>query len=298
MYANRTGDVRWDDLRLLLAVARTGSFLAAGRELEAATSTLSRRLARLEAVLGAPLLERRNDGVRLTEVGGRLAETAAELDLAVSARLRDLPTSARILEGTIRGTAGDGFTGFVVETIAAFAERHPGVSFELVIEGRALDLVHREADVAIRTGHGREGSLIYRTLGRLAYGLWASRDYTERRGLPRTLAQLPGHSLLGFAAPLDRLPVMRWLRAAGVRRFTLRATSFAPLLAAAHAGLGIAPLPEILGDGLVRVLPRAALDPLTVYLVTHPAARRLPHVRAFVDVVARRFVRGAAPVRA
>jgi DNA-binding transcriptional LysR family regulator len=279
----------WDDFRLLLAVARAGSFQTAARGLGAATSTVSRRLTRFEAALGTPLLERRNDGVRLTDAGRSLAAQAEDVELRLHSRVRELPAAARGLEGTIRVTAGDGFADVLNEAIAAFAIRHPAVSFEVVIEGRPLDLARREADLAIRTGHGRESSLVYRTVGRLAYGLYASRDYTGRRGEPRSTRELRGHSFIGFAEPLHRLPAMRWLREHGAERFVVRATTFSAVLAATRAGLGIAPLPELTTAGLRRILPRARFDPQAVYLVTHPDARRLPSVRAFADVLADRL---------
>jgi DNA-binding transcriptional LysR family regulator len=291
MAAKRSPSLQWDDLRLLLAVARTGSFLAAGRGLGLATSTLSRRIARLESAVREPLLERRSDGVRLTASGARLAETAGELDLAVRARVRDLPAGRRELEGTIRLTAGDGFTGFAVDAVAAFRAVHPRVAFELVIDAHPLDLVRREADVAIRTGHGRESSLIYRTLGELPYSLWASQGYVARRGSPRRSGDVSNHDWLGLGTPLDRTPAMRWLRSLGIDRFALLATSFGTLLAAAKAGLGVTALPDRFAAGLVRVMPRARPAPLAVYWVTHPDARRLPHVRAFGDLVVDRFAR-------
>ena len=286
--------LRWDDLQLLLAVARAGSFLAAGREAQAATSTISRRLAQLEADVGTPLVERRSDGVRLTEAGRRLAETAQEVDLRLRSRLRDLPSAARGLEGTIRITAGDGFAETLVAAIGTFGARHPGVSFEVVIEQRPLDLVHREADLAIRTGPRREGTLVYRVLARLPYGLWVARGYAQRHDVPRTAADLSAHAFVGFAEPLDRLPAMRWLRQQGATRFTVRTTSFAALVAAGRAGLGIVALPDHLGAGLDRVLPALKPDPLTVYLAYHPEVRRLVHVRAFAETLTGHF-RALAP---
>jgi len=287
MDANR--DARWDDLRLLLAVARAGSFLAAGRELGLATSTVSRRLTVLESSVDSLLIERRVDGARLTEAGRRLAAAAADVELALGARLRELPGPAGRLAGVIRVTAGDGFSDFLAESIADFAEGHPEVSFDVMIDNRAVDLARREADVGIRTLHGREGSLVYLPLAPLAYGLFASPAYAARRGVPRSLRDLPRHPCIGLAASLERVPWMRWLRTHGVRRFAFRSTSFGAVLAAARAGLGLAALPERMSTGLVRVLPRARPDPLPVWLAAHVDARRQPAVRAFVDHLAMRF---------
>jgi DNA-binding transcriptional LysR family regulator len=283
--------LRWDDLRLLLTVARTGSFLAAARELDAATSTVSRRLAHLEHHAGARLVERRQDGARLTDAGRRLAAVAEEVELRLGTQLRDLRTATAALAGTIRVTAGDGFADFLVAAIASFRAAHPGVAFEVALDERAADLARRAADLAVRTGARREPSLVYRPLGELAYGLYASEAYAAERRLPRREVDLRTHDVLGFIGPAEQLPIMRWLRARGVTRFALRASSFGAFLAATRAGLGIAALPVRLGGGLVRVLPRARPAPLPVTLVLHPEARRLPHVRAFADHVVAEFRR-------
>jgi DNA-binding transcriptional LysR family regulator len=287
-------DTRWDDLRLLLAVARRGSFLGAGRAVGLATSTLSRRLTALERAVGTVLVERRADGARLTDAGRRLAAAAEDVELALGARLRELPVSGGRLSGSIRVTAGDGFAEFLAETIADFVTHHPDVSFDVQVDSRPVDLPRREADVAIRTLHGREGSLVYRSLGALPYGLFTAPAYAARRGVPRTLRELPSHVCVGLSAPFERVPWMRWLRANGVTRFGLRATGFAVLLAAVRAGIGIAPLPQGMAAGLVRVLPRVRPDPLPVWVASHVDARRLPAVRAFVDHLAARFRAGPA----
>ena len=281
--------LRWDDLRVLLTVARSGSFLAAARELDAATSTVSRRLGDLERHTGTRLLERRRDGARLSAAGHRLVAVAEELELRLGAQVRDLRAAAHALAGTVRVTAGDGFADFLVAAIASFRAEHPSVEFEVALDDRAVDLTRRAADLAIRTGTRREPALVYRRLGELPYGLYASERYAARRRLPRSERDLAAHDVLGFLGPAERLPIMRWLRARGVARFAFRASSFPAFLAATHAGLGIAALPVMLGDGLVRVLPRARPAPLPVALVLHPEARRQPHVRAFADHVAARF---------
>lgn len=281
--------LRWDDLRLLLAAARSGSFLAGGRGLGVATSTLSRGLARLEAAVGTRLLERRSDGVHLTPAGARLCETAEALELELGARVRELPAGASEVAGTIRISAGDLFTELIAEVIAAFVERHPAVSVELAIEPRAVDLARREADLALRTGPVRDVSLVDQTLGELTYGLYASDVYLQRHGAPRSTGTLAKHRFVGFGPPLADIPSMRWLRRHGAKHFPVRVTTVGGLVAATRAGAGIAALQDRFADGLVRVLPRAHPEPMTVHLVAHRDVRRLPHVRAFADALRERF---------
>jgi len=83
----------WNDLRLLLAVARRGSFLQAGELLGLATSTISRRISRLESSLGEPVVERAVDGARMTARGRMLVDLAEHHRLPIE-RLR-LPRAHR-----------------------------------------------------------------------------------------------------------------------------------------------------------------------------------------------------------
>jgi DNA-binding transcriptional LysR family regulator len=105
------------------------------------------------------------------------------------------------------------------------------------------------------------------------------------RGAPRQLADLARHAWVGFAAPLDRLPVERWLRAQIARSPVLSVTTFTGLLAAARAGLGLVALPVVSAAALVAVLPGTALPALPVWLVVDRDARKQPHIAAFVEVL-------------
>lgn len=285
----------WDDLRLLLAVTRKGSFLAAAADLGLAVSTVSRRMAVLEQRVGSVLVERRADGAHPTPAGSAIAELALRMELDISATLRDSAPTAKALKGVVRLSVGDGFTQLLMESVAAFSARHPNVDFEFVVESRLADLRQRESDIAFRTTHKQESSLVYRQVGRLDYALWAAAAYVRRHGAPLTPTGIADHLFVGFAAPLDRHPTMPWLRELGAQRYVVRTTSFRSLLVAARNGLGIAALPRRAARGLVEVLPGTAPPSLPLYLVSHPQALRRREVRAFVDhVVSDMMVRLAA----
>ena len=124
----------WDDLRLLLAVSRRGSFLQAGQLLGIAASTVSRRLTQLEAALGEPLVERGVEGCWLTSRGQSLVEVA----LAAEAGLRrqtaaDLSGERAELYGSVLVSAGEGFSSCVLEAASRFTSLHPRCSVELLV---------------------------------------------------------------------------------------------------------------------------------------------------------------------
>ena len=272
----------WDDLRLLLAVSRRGSFLQAGQLLGIAASTVSRRLTQLEAALGEPLVERGVEGCWLTSRGQSLVEVA----LAAEAGLRrqtaaDLSGERAELYGSVLVSAGEGFSSCVLEAASRFTSLHPRCSVELLVTADFHKIVRGVADIAIRTAHLGEPSLIYRPMGKLAYGVFADAGYLKRS--PEvTLATAVNIALL---PPLDMLPQMRAAKAAGLDRAQISVNSFAVQLESVRQGMGVAVLPRILAKDLTELFPELELPEMEVYLVTRPQALKQAHIRCFFDTL-------------
>ena len=274
----------WDDLRLLLAVSRRGSLLQAGQLLGIAASTVSRRLTQLEAALGEPLVERGVEGCWLTARGQSLVEVA----VAAEAGLRR-QTAAEVsggqteLCGSVLVSAGEGFSSCVLEAASRFTSLHPRCSVELMVTADFHKIVRGAADIALRTAHLGEPSLIYRPMGKLAYGVFADARYLKR---------FPGVSLatavnIALLPPLDMLPQMRAAKAAGLDRAQISVNSFAVQLESVRQGMGVAVLPRILAKGLNEVFVDLELPDMEVYLVTRPQALKQAHIRCFFDILER-----------
>lgn len=274
----------WDDLRLLLAVSRRGSLLQAGQLLGIAASTVSRRLTQLEAALGEPLVERGVEGCWLTARGQSLVEVA----VAAEAGLRR-QTAAEVsggqteLCGSVLVSAGEGFSSCVLEAASRFTSLHPRCSVELMVTPDFHKIVRGAADIALRTAHLGEPSLIYRPMGKLAYGVFADARYLKR---------FPGVSLatavnIALLPPLDMLPQMRAAKAAGLDRAQISVNSFAVQLESVRQGMGVAVLPRILAKGLNEVFLDLELPDMEVYLVTRPQALKQAHIRGFFDILER-----------
>jgi len=279
-----------EDLDCLMAVHREGSFLAAAGVLGVATSTVGRRVAALEQRLGLQLVERRTDGACLTSEGRAAVELGGRLGAQLQAGLRDLRHQAEHWSGVVRLTAGEGFADPVAAAVQRFRRQHPRVTFELALDARVLNLGDREADLALRTVDRREPTLIYRPLGALRYGLWASTRYVRRAGMPLDADTLQGHDVVRYQAPLHGHPAERWLAGLGGTP-SVTCNTHAAVVAAARAGAGVAALPDVSATGLVRVWPTVAGPRLPVYLVSDREAVRRPHVAAFALVLAE-HVRG------
>ncbi|WP_043302730.1 LysR family transcriptional regulator [Pseudomonas sp. GM55] len=272
----------WDDLRLLLAVSRRGSFLQAGQLLGVAASTVARRLTQLEGALGEPLVERGVEGCRLTPRGQSLVDVA----LAAEAGLRRQTVTGMSelhteLSGSVVVSAGEGFSSCVLEAASRFTTLHPRCSVELLITADFHKIVRGVADIAVRTTHLGEPSLIYRSIGRLAYGVFADAGYLKRfPGLtPATAVNI------GLLPPLDMLPQMRVAKAAGLDRTQISVSSFAVQLESVRRGMGVAVLPRILAKDLIGLFPDLQLPDMEVYLVTRPQALKQAHIKCFFVIL-------------
>lgn len=274
----------WDDLRLLLAVSRRGSLLQAGQLLGIAASTVSRRLTQLEAALGEPLVERGVEGCWLTARGQSLVEVAVAAEAGLRRQTAaDVSGGQTELCGSVLVSAGEGFSSCVLQAASRFTSLHPRCSVELMVTADFHKIVRGAADIALRTAHLGEPSLIYRPMGELAYGVFADARY---------LKQFPGVSLatavnIALLPPLDMLPQMRAAKAAGLDRAQISVNSFAVQLESVRQGMGVAVLPRILAKGLNEVFLDLELPDMEVYLVTRPQALKQAHIRCFFDILER-----------
>ena len=274
----------WDDLRVLLAVHRGNSFLAASKSLGVATSTVARRIEAFERALGRSLVRRGNGGTAIDADALNLIALAEQMELGLDA-LRRAPDAARIT-GTVRISASEGFVRPLAHVLARVRVKHPALMLEIAAESRLADLARREADIGIRIVRTSSPTLIEKPMGRLRVALFAARSYIDSRlpaaQLHRDMAER--QDWIGFDRTLERLPQEQWMRAYGATRFVLRSTSAAALEEATIAGMGLSILGEAHGAtlGLVRVATDTTPPAVDIFLAFHRDARKTPRVRVVV----------------
>ncbi|MEO7113531.1 MAG: LysR family transcriptional regulator [Polyangiaceae bacterium] len=287
----------WDDVRFFLAIARAGSLSAAAVPLQVTQPTCGRRLAALEASLGIRLFARTPEGLHLTAEGETLLaaattmeDTAAEFALHATAKERDLEGVVRIASTELIACA------FLVNALPQVRMKYPGITIELVLSNVETDLLRREADIAIRfrpKGYRpTPDRLIAQKLGDEPFILYASDAYLRRRGAPADPNVLAGHDVLVYSG---RHPAAEWcanaFRGATV---ALAAPSMQVIVAAAAAGLGLAVVPSraalILYPDLRSISPIVAHG--SGWMVVHPDLKKVPRIRAVVDMVAALFRAG------
>lgn len=283
--------VGWEHYRSLLAVLEHGSLSGAARMLGITQPTVGRHVTALEAAFGQALFTRSQTGLQPTELAQSLQVHAQAMQRTAAALERAASGGARTTAGTVRITASEVIGVEVLPPILArLRQQQPGLVVELVISNRLQDLLHREADIAVRMTPPRHEALIAQRLGAIELGMHAHRDYLARRGTPRTEAELMGHDLIGFDS---ETPFIRALgKSIGVVQrdaFALRTDNDLAQLAAIRAGHGIGFCQVGLAKrhgALVRVMPKRFAFKLDTWLAMHEDLRASPRCQVTFQALA------------
>jgi DNA-binding transcriptional LysR family regulator len=281
----------WNDLRHLIAVSRCGSTLAAAKALGVNQSTVHRRLVELERRIDLSLVKRQPAGSRLSELGEALILEALAVEAAVETLERKIQSLKLDLKGTIRLTCPEPTVSRIAASglLDRFHARYPGLVVEFVTSDRYLDLANGEADVAFRSGEPVDDRLVGRKVCDSVWAVYASKNYVQQHGEPKTITDLAAHALIGFDGIMQNHRVAQWLpMAVPNARIVSRSSSMLGVVSSVKAGIGIAPLPTTLGDAedtLVQVLPPVLELTRGWYLLTPPDLRKTPRIAAFVDAV-------------
>ncbi len=282
----------WNLYRSFLAVMESGSLSGAARSLGLAQPTVARHVETLEAALGGgPLFTRSGAGLRPTSAAGAIAPIARAMAVSADALVRTAAGNADQERGVVRLTASQIVGAEVLPAILRdFHEDHPGIAIELVLSNDLEDLLHRDADIAVRMSRPTQESLLARKIGTVRSGFFAHRRYLERHGAPTSMSALTAHAIIGFdrVSPLKAvtdkvdIPITPEL-------FALRTDSDLAQLAALRAGFGIAACQKRLAErdpDLVAVLPDTFAFDLEAWVVMHEDLKADRRMRLMFDHLA------------
>jgi DNA-binding transcriptional LysR family regulator len=282
-------------LRLYARVARLGSFSAAAREHGLAQSQVSRMIADLEAGLGARLLSRTTRAVVPTEAG---LEFLARVE-PILAALEDAENSVRET-GELRGLlriAMPSTMGIrvIIPRLSIFAERHPRLHVDLVLDDRWQDMVRDAVDVGIRVGAMPDASGTAKLIGTMRRIVVASPDYVARHGAPATPGDLVSHRIIGGPAAAQ---ASSWRFERGGQALSIDVKPLVSIndtagaIAAAAGGLGVTSSTswgcrqELESGALVALLPDWTMAALPVHAYFPLGRSTRLAGRAFVDFIA------------
>lgn len=284
----------WDHVRVFLAVARSGQFLAAARALGLDHATVARRISLLEEALGTQLVARSTAGVTLTLAGEKFLGAAEAMETAWLDAQAGISQVDRVVSGTVRIGAPEGFGAlFLSARLGRLASRHPALTIQLVPLQRTMSLSKREADLAVVIDPPSDGRLTVRKLTDYGLGLYASAAYLARHGTPATPDELVRHLMITSVQDLHYSESLTYYPPAfGAAQRRFECASVLAQMEAVKAGVGIGILHDYAArdtPGLTRVLPDLVIR-RTYHLVAHIDTRRIARIdeayRFVVDQVA------------
>ena len=278
----------WEDLHLVLAIARGEGLSGAARLLGVHHATVLRRLNTLEQRLGVHLFERTPRGYAPTADGEELARIAARVEDDIQGAYRRVAGKDLRLSGTIRCATADYIAAtFLPPILAGFRERYPEIEVEVAVSARFASLTKRDADVALRPTNDPPETLVGRRLCGIGFGPYAARAHPAAAAADTAL---DAHDWISPDESLSHTAAYRWrLRHAPKAAARVRIDSLIGIYEATKAGMGIALLPRYMADpdpALRRLNTPAADMTLGLWLLTHPDLQRTQRIRAFLTFAA------------
>ena len=276
--------INWDNLRYVLMVANKGSIAAAARELDVNRTTVLRRINNFQQDLNCRIFDRGDNGYVLTTEAEKMIDAAREVESTLFDMQRQIAGHELKLEGELRVTTTDTFmVSLLGPHLASFQQTHPHIVVEVLMTNNILDLNRRDADVAIRPARFPDKGLIGRRLCEVDFGIYAT---------PELLHSIDSQSIfsarwIGFVDSLMQSPIGIWFNGTvDSGNICLRCDSFVAVRIAAESGIGLALLPNLLGESSLRLTRlEANTDDLTVSLwaLAHPDLARSARVHAFIE---------------
>lgn len=272
--------MNWDDMKLFLAVARSGSISGGAKQLGVQHSTVSRRLRSMEEKLGTRLIERKKSGYELTLAGEQVKLSAIHIENEMLAVNTTLLGKDANLVGPLRVSAINNMASSILMPIfARFCENYPQVELVISVSNMDVSLAQREADVAIRLTNAPIDTLIGKRMLTVASTIYGNRDYLEKIRLQASEPKWIGVNCCHFHKT--------WTKQYCRHQFhTFYSDDTLLTLAAIKEGLGVSYLPCFMGDTEPLLQRYADPDPqhnLGLWILLHPDLKRTARVIAFRD---------------
>lgn len=281
----------WDDLRFFLAVARHANLTTAADGLKVAPSTVSRRLAALEADLGVRLLNRTPDGYVLTLAGEEVREKAELIENETTSLRRSIGNRDAQLSGSVRITCAESIASHVLAPcLPVLHKQFPGITIELAPDPRHLSLAMREADIAVRLSPPEQQDVVQRRIGSMTFAVYASAEYLADHGRPDFADHCRGHCAIHQLGDVQDARQADWFATVtSEARTAVRTCSHEVALAAVAANGGLACLARYRADQdyrLVRIAEAQRPPDADLWLVMHRDNRLTARMRAVADHIA------------
>lgn len=293
------GGVDLDDLKAFFLVAETGSFARAAQRLESSKSIVSRRVARLENLLAAQLLQRTAQGTHLTEAGQLYYEQARAAVVQLECAAENLAESVHEISGAIRVTVPIYFGAkYLAPVFCDFMQLYPRIDLEVHLSDEKIDIARSGFDIAVRTGHLPDSSLTYRPLCESRRVAVASPEYLRSQPPITKPEDLSQHRILHYNS-LHTQDLWRYHLGGAMYQLEitphLRSNSATMLMTAVCAGIGVTMMPVYVAGQAIQsgtaeeVLKDVDWGMSPISLLTPSGRGTTKRVRTLLDFLALRF---------
>lgn len=287
----------WDKLRIFHAVATAGSFTHAGETLGLSQSAVSRQIRTLEDSLQTSLFNRHARGLILTDEGETLFETTQDVVSKIHVTEQKILEGTEVPRGNLKITTTNSFgSTWMMNNIKKFMDKYPDIHVQMLIGDIDYDLLTREADVAIRFHPTEHLDLIQKKIATFHYNLYASPDYLNKFGRPRTTADLDHHNLIAYGnlvkSPLQDIDWILDIDAKEKRIPILEVNNISGVLQAVKSGIGIGSLPDYLVQehmNITKVLENDQAHEFPAYFVYTQELRNSKRIIAFREFIEQEF---------
>jgi DNA-binding transcriptional LysR family regulator len=294
-------DASWDDLRSFLVCARYKSFRNAADVLGLTSTTLMRRIDRLEERIGCKLLLRDQSGLTLSEEGAAMIADVTEMESHAFNVLRRASQSSNDAAGTVRVAVTEGPGNFwILPRLIDFQKTYRKITVDLRCAMEQADVARLETDIAIQLEPPTNPDLIVTKLGRLHIYPFVSEGYRNLYGVPASLSELKSHRIIKQSAPqVDDTAYARILGLTSLEGVVgIKTNSSIGVLYAVERGAGIGFLPSssiALGAPLVAVDMDGFSHHADLWLTYHKEFRNSDRHKIVIDWIRKIFDPKAYP---
>ena len=291
---NKINPPNLEHLRSFHEICTAGSIGAAIKKTGIARATLSRHINTLEADLSSILFVRSNSGLILTALGETVFKYADNIFKVASELYEAVITSNSTLTGNIKIIASSGIASIILPSIIADIDLpKQGLEIEIISTETVTMDSREDADIAISTKMPVRKDVIASKVGKIKFGIYASHEYLEKKGIPQSISELREHTFVGSIPPdLKQEIEMAWGSAAAEHTNVLRCANYPLIWQLVLAGCGIGVTHSALGDQnpcVKRILPEMEDLTLPVWLIAQPDIKSRSRIQLVYDILAKKM---------
>ena len=288
-------------MQAFISVADSGSFSESARRLGLSQPSVSRQVNNLEEYLGVRLLQRTTRRLSLTEAGQIYYEKARQIQQDVEDASQSITGFKETPSGTLKISAPYTWAETkITPYLGEFLQQYPDLKIDIECNDSFQDMIEERLDLVIRVGILKDSSFIAVPFGKIRMVMFATPDYLQQHGIPKTATDLQNHNCVLFEDFKHVILTDKSCSQEVTISGNVTANTVPIMISAVLQNIGIAILPDLLINHLLRsgeiieIMPETEIEikdlPINQVFALYSNRKHLPaKVRAFLDFFKLRF---------